>query len=240
MYRLFVLLLLKDLAQGLGNNWAFFIRDVIHSLLRIINEEKELEKRPRHRTQEIQLVVDSDLFLPCCNLLYYVCKAAVECCSQVRWKTVFFSGIFQEHKPGLNHVSVGLWTNITRTFHSAKILEISFRRQMEMPICVRADRNIWNHLCRCSLWLVLPLWRKSPFSFPFQNVFPVPVFCDLVTGSISKRSVAWVHWHLESSSRLSIRASFCIGWLLIPCFNVLICWQSPLFIYFVNFVTQLL
>ena len=84
MYRLFVLLLLKDLAQGLGNNWAFFIRDVIHSLLRIINEEKELEKRPRQHTQELQLVVDSDLFLPCCNLLYYVCKAAVECCSQVR------------------------------------------------------------------------------------------------------------------------------------------------------------
>ena len=109
MYRLFVLLLLKDLAQGLGNNWAFFIRDVIHSLLRIINEEKELEKRPRQHTQEIQLVVDSDLFLPCCNLLYYVCKAAVECCSQVRWTLVLFN-IFhttQEHKPGLKRLCHG-------------------------------------------------------------------------------------------------------------------------------------
>ena len=81
MYRLFVLLLLKDLSGGLGNTWAFFIRDVIYSLLRIISDETQSKKQPRQ--QQVILVVDDDLFLPCCNLIYYVCKAAVECCSQV-------------------------------------------------------------------------------------------------------------------------------------------------------------
>lgn len=81
MYRLFVLLLLKDLSGGLGNTWAFFIRDVIYSLLRIISGETQSKKQPRQ--QQVNLVVDDDLFLPCCNLIYYVCKAAVECCSQV-------------------------------------------------------------------------------------------------------------------------------------------------------------
>ena len=81
MYRLFVLLLLKDLPGGLGNTWAFFIRDVIYSLLRIISDETQSRKQPRQ--QHVNLVVDDDLFLPCCNLIYYVCKAAVECCSQV-------------------------------------------------------------------------------------------------------------------------------------------------------------
>jgi len=82
MYRLFVLLLLKDLPSGLGDTWAFFIRDVIYSLLRIISDETQSKKQPRQ--QQVNLVVDDDLFLPCCNLIYYVCKAAVECCSQVR------------------------------------------------------------------------------------------------------------------------------------------------------------
>lgn len=81
MYRLFVLLLLKDLQGGLGDTWAFFIRDVIYSLLRIISDETQSKKQPRQ--QHVNLVVDDDLFLPCCNLIYYVCKAAVECCSQV-------------------------------------------------------------------------------------------------------------------------------------------------------------
>lgn len=81
MYRLFVLLLLKDLPGGLGNTWAFFIRDVIYSLLRIISDETQANNQPRQ--QQVNLVVDDDLFLPCCNLIYYVCKAAVECCSQV-------------------------------------------------------------------------------------------------------------------------------------------------------------
>lgn len=81
MYRLFVLLLLKDLSGGLGNTWAFFIRDVIYSLLRIISDETQSKKQLRQ--QQVILVVDDDLFLPCCNLIYYVCKAAVECCSQV-------------------------------------------------------------------------------------------------------------------------------------------------------------
>lgn len=84
MYRLFVLLLLKELRQGLGNTWAFFIRDVIYSLLRIISDEKQVNKQSRQREQQVHLVVDEDLFLPCCNLMYYVCQAAVECCSQVR------------------------------------------------------------------------------------------------------------------------------------------------------------
>ena len=81
MYRLFVLLLLKELPEGLGNTWAFFIRDVVHSLLRIITDENKTKKRPRQL--KVQLVIDDDLFLPCCNLLYYVCKTAVEYCSQV-------------------------------------------------------------------------------------------------------------------------------------------------------------
>lgn len=42
----------------------------------------------------------------------------------------------------------------------------------------------------------------------------------------------WYTGHVESSSCLSIRASFCIVWLLIPCFNVLIWWQFPRFILF--------
>jgi len=84
MYRLFVLLLLKDLPQGLGNTWAFFVRDVIHSLLRIISDDKETKSPPRQRVQPVCLAVEDDLFLPCCNLMYYVCEAAVQCCSQVR------------------------------------------------------------------------------------------------------------------------------------------------------------
>ena len=96
MYRLFVLLLLKDLPGGLGNTWAFFIRDVIYSLLRIISDETQSRKQPRQ--QHVNLVVDDDLFLPCCNLIYYVCKAAVECCSQVgsiKAKHAFSIAIFQ-------------------------------------------------------------------------------------------------------------------------------------------------
>lgn len=84
MYRLFVLLLLKDLPQGLGNTWAFFVRDVVYSLLRIITDEKHVTTYRGRITQQFHVVADDDLFLPCCNLLYYVCKAAVECCSQVR------------------------------------------------------------------------------------------------------------------------------------------------------------
>lgn len=81
MYRLFVLLLLKDLPGGLGNTWAFFVRDVIYSLLRIISDETQVKKHPRQ--QHVNFIMDDDLFLPCCNLIYYVCKAVVECCSQV-------------------------------------------------------------------------------------------------------------------------------------------------------------
>ena len=81
MYRLFVLLLLKDLPEGLGNTWAFFIRDVIYSLLRIIGDETQVRKHSRQ--QQVHLIVDDDLFVPCCNLIYYVCEAAVGCCSQV-------------------------------------------------------------------------------------------------------------------------------------------------------------
>ncbi|KAJ7363432.1 hypothetical protein OS493_009586 [Desmophyllum pertusum] len=80
MYRLFVLLLLKDLPEGLGNTWVFFIRDVIYSLLRIIGDETQVRKHSRQ--QQVHLVVDDDLFVPCCNLIYYVCEAAVGCCSQ--------------------------------------------------------------------------------------------------------------------------------------------------------------
>ena len=82
MYRLFVLLLLKDLPEGLGNTWAFFIRDVIYSLLRIISDETQVRTRSKRR--KLCLVVDEDLFSPCCNLMYHVSKAAVDCCSQVR------------------------------------------------------------------------------------------------------------------------------------------------------------
>ena len=85
MYRLFVLLLLKELPEGLGNTWAFFVRDVVYSLLRIISDGKQVIKRPRQQQQQqVRFVADDDLFLPCCNLLYYVCKSAVECCSEVR------------------------------------------------------------------------------------------------------------------------------------------------------------
>ncbi|XP_066028150.1 serine-protein kinase ATM isoform X2 [Pocillopora verrucosa] len=80
MYRLFVLLLLKDLPEGLGNTWAFFIRDVIYSLLRIISDETQVRTRSKRR--KLCLVVDEDLFSPCCNLMYHVSKAAVDCCSQ--------------------------------------------------------------------------------------------------------------------------------------------------------------
>lgn len=82
MYRLFVLLLLKDLPEGLGNTWAFFIRDVIYSLLRIISDETQVRTRSKRRN--LCLVVDEDLFSPCCNLMYHVSKAAVDCCNQVR------------------------------------------------------------------------------------------------------------------------------------------------------------
>lgn len=82
MYRLFVLLLLKELPDGLGNTWAFFIRDVIYSLLRIITDGKKVNSHPREQLQQSRFGNDDDLFRPCCNLLFYVCKSAVECCSQ--------------------------------------------------------------------------------------------------------------------------------------------------------------
>ena len=74
--------------------------------------------------------------------------------------------------------------------------------------------------------------RNVPFPFPFQNVFPVPVFCILFTGSRTKRAVALVHWARGIFFMFVHPCLFCIGWLLIPCFNVLIWWQFPLFIFF--------
>ena len=60
---------------------------------------------------------------------------------------------------------------------------------MEGTISVLSDRNIWDHL-----------WRFANFGQSDRNVafhltklmFPVPLFCFLLTRTITKRAVAWV------------------------------------------------
>ena len=60
---------------------------------------------------------------------------------------------------------------------------------MEGTISVRSDRNIWDHL-----------WRFANFGQSDRNVpfhltklmCPVPLFCFLLTRTITKRAVAWV------------------------------------------------
>ena len=73
--------MLKELHSGLGNTWAFFLRDVIYSLTRIM-DDGERERKVTKR-QKLHIVEEMNLFSPCCNLLYYVCETALQCCSQV-------------------------------------------------------------------------------------------------------------------------------------------------------------
>ncbi|EDO36404.1 predicted protein [Nematostella vectensis] len=72
MYRLFVLLVIQELSNGLRNTWAFFIRDVIYSL----SISFELARI------NCGLETEAGMFSPCCNLMHYLCEAAIQCCSQ--------------------------------------------------------------------------------------------------------------------------------------------------------------
>ena len=80
MYRLLVQLVLKELSGGLNNIWVFFIRDVIYTLIRIIVNTRKSKPAQSYRAK---IKVDINLFSPTCNLLFYVCEAALKCCPKV-------------------------------------------------------------------------------------------------------------------------------------------------------------
>lgn len=97
MYRVFVLLLLQDLSNGLAGTWAFVVRDIIYTLIRIIgntssknNATKTCTIEGEARDGRLEIVVDCDLFTTSCDLLYQVCKVAMSCCPQVCSKFVSF------------------------------------------------------------------------------------------------------------------------------------------------------
>ncbi len=86
MYRLFVLLLLQDLSQGLAGTWAFVVRDVVYTLIRTIsrpNSRNIFRISGLIRDEEINIELDTDVFTASCDLLYQVCKVALTCCPQV-------------------------------------------------------------------------------------------------------------------------------------------------------------
>ncbi|CAB3982970.1 serine- kinase ATM [Paramuricea clavata] len=85
MYRLFVLLLLQDLNQGLAGTWAFVVRDIVYTIIRTIsrhNPRNILRINGLMREGEINIELDNDVFTPSCDLLYQVCKVALSCCPQ--------------------------------------------------------------------------------------------------------------------------------------------------------------
>ena len=69
-YRLIVLLLLDDLQNGLGMNWAYFIRDVIHRCCHWL-------------TWHLRNGVDDAVFVCVIQILQRVTEACVAACSQV-------------------------------------------------------------------------------------------------------------------------------------------------------------
>lgn len=86
MYRLFVLLLLQDLKQGLAGTWAYVVRDIVYTLLRTISSHDSrniLKINGLIRDQRTYIELDNDIFTPSCDLLYQVCKVALSCCPQV-------------------------------------------------------------------------------------------------------------------------------------------------------------
>ena len=86
MYRVFVLLLLQDLPQGLAGTWAFVVRDIVYTLIRIIstqNSKNILKIDGVVRDGEMNVLLDDDLFTASCELLYQVGKVALSCCHQV-------------------------------------------------------------------------------------------------------------------------------------------------------------
>lgn len=86
MYRLFVVLLLQDLNEGLAGTWAFVVRDIVYTLIRTISHNDSrsiLRINGLIRDEEINIELDSDMFTASCDLLYQVCKVALSCCPQV-------------------------------------------------------------------------------------------------------------------------------------------------------------
>lgn len=69
-YRLIVLLLLDDLQNGLGMNWAYFIRDVIHRCCHWLN-------------WHLRNGVDDKVFVCVIQILQRVTEASFAACSQV-------------------------------------------------------------------------------------------------------------------------------------------------------------
>ncbi|NP_001081968.1 ATM serine/threonine kinase L homeolog [Xenopus laevis] len=71
IYHLFVNLLLAEIKDGLGNAWAFVLRDVIYTIIHHINS------RPAHGNMDD---VSTRSLLLCLDLLHRVCRAAVTHC----------------------------------------------------------------------------------------------------------------------------------------------------------------
>ena len=63
----------KELGEGLEETQAFVLRDIVHTIVRVlaVPEGKDREGVVR------------ELFAPCCDTLLAVCKTAVEACPQV-------------------------------------------------------------------------------------------------------------------------------------------------------------
>ena len=70
-YSLFVNLVCQELKTGLAGTVRFVVMDIVHSVIRIINN---------HKMDQLEL---AELFPPCCATLHTLCKAAIEHCPQV-------------------------------------------------------------------------------------------------------------------------------------------------------------
>lgn len=90
MYRVFVLMLLQELDNGLAGTWAFVVRDIVYTLIRIManncskyNATKLFTIQGIARGGHMNITVDIDLFTASCDLLFHVCKVALSICPQV-------------------------------------------------------------------------------------------------------------------------------------------------------------
>ncbi|XP_070568138.1 serine-protein kinase ATM-like [Ptychodera flava] len=66
MYRLFVILLLAELHEGLGHAWAFVLKDVIYTLVHFLDDVGD----------------SNDLLSACVDLFHSVCETAMKCCQE--------------------------------------------------------------------------------------------------------------------------------------------------------------
>ena len=110
------------------------------------------------------------------------------------WLVTCFSVSFREETSG-SAVKCRLLSQANTCWHwmlsiEPKIPDILVRNQIELTTSVWSDRNIWNQLWR---WSTLTVRSDRNVFFQLTKLLsPVPLFCILLTWTITKRAVAWV------------------------------------------------